>query len=41
MECKLFEKDIERKTVFKGKVFDIDSATVELPWYDFTEEFRE
>lgn len=28
---KLIEKDIERKTVFKGKVFDIDSATVELP----------
>lgn len=28
---KLIEKDLERKTVFKGKVFDIDSATVELP----------
>ena len=27
----LIEKDIERKTVYKGKVFDIDSATVELP----------
>lgn len=31
MDQKLFERDIERKTVFKGKVFDIDSATVELP----------
>jgi len=31
MYDKLIEKDIERKTVFKGKVFDIDSATVELP----------
>lgn len=31
MDSKLFEKDVERKTVFKGAVFDIDSATVELP----------